>query len=168
MIAFAAAVALSACGGSSTSGVLTQSDIPSYLGVKANRSASDAERKREARTPHCTVTGVVVFSVPGKAVKAQSPLVSSAPTVLSADLSCVSVADARSAFNLIKDGGQAVPGIGNEALLINVGSGDGVGYAIGWRQGDRVSLVSVGGPPNDKRITAALAELLARRVAARS
>jgi len=54
-------------------------------------------------------------------------------------------------------------------MLIDTGhQADLRAYTIGWRQDDRVNLVQVEAPLSDKRITPALVELLARRVAARS
>lgn len=158
-----AAVALSACSSSSQPGVLTQADIPSYLGVKPNQSESVS--MRDVRAAPCKPADDVVFD-------------SKETTVTSVALSCASVSQAQQYFNTIKVGANGYPvhgikghtlsGVGDEAWLVDVGSNDLRDYIVGWRQGDRVSLVMIEGPSTDKHITPALAKLLARRAAARS
>ena len=191
MIAFTAAVALSACGGSPTPGVLTQSDIPSYLGVKLNRSAS-ASQARQTRTPPCNTDRVAVFTVPGQRINEQALAPATAPQVTSASLACPNASTLDVAYRTTATGlaslygsGRAVSGVGDGAKLFDVGrvapatAGEARLYLPGkvsmaraylviWREHDHAQVVLVSGPSGDKRITAALAELLARRVAARS
>lgn len=161
-----AAVALSACSSSSPpAGVLTRSDIPSYLGVKADQSASAAEA-RSVRTTPCKLASGVVFD-------------SKRATVTNVSLSCASVSQAQEYFNTIKVGAKGYPlpgvvghsltGVGDEAWLVDAGGkADLREYTLGWRQNEQVGLVTVEGPLANGRITPALAGLLARRVAARS
>jgi len=168
IVALIPAVALSACGSSLTPGVLTQSDIPSHLGVKLNPAESASEA--QVRSAPCKVAASVVFDGSKKPYS---------PTITSVGLSCASISQAQQYFNTTKVGGNgyplpgvrghSVPGIGDDAWFIDQGrESDLRFYTLVWRQGDRVSLVSVEGPVSDKRITPGLAELLARRVAARS
>lgn len=172
ILVFGGALALSACSSPQTPGVLTQADIPSYLGVRADPSA--------------TGSGLAVFSAPCKGAKSLTfdgswrhlkagP--SSIPDVTSIAVSCASVSQAQRYFNTRSGGrgyplpgvkGHSVAGIGDEAWLTDVSNTQIRDYTVGWRQDDRVMFVMVEGPSTDKRITPALAKLLARRAAARS
>jgi hypothetical protein len=165
-------VALSACS-SPTSGVLSSADIPNYLGVKYNPSASasaSASAARSVRHVPCNPTTDAVFD----GFKKPYP-----PTITSTAFSCASDSQAQRYFNATKVGaksdpipgakGHSVRGIGDEAWFIDQGRASDLNfYTLVWRQGNRVRLVSVEGPISDKRITPALIELLARRAAARS
>jgi hypothetical protein len=171
LIGFVGAMALSACSNSSTPGVLTLADIPSYLDVTANSAATASEGRAVGTTPHCTKAGVVVFTVPGWRVPKRGLLTSAnAPVVVSVDDVCVTSSDAHAGFT--SDSGVGVvgpvPGIGNEATLLDLGSGPQRMYLVGWRKGNQFGAVGVLGSAKNDRITPALAELLARRVAARS
>lgn len=172
-IAFGAALALAACGSSLPAGVLTQSDIPSYLGVKADRSAF---APGEGHISPCKGANGVVFDGSWRHMKAGP---SSIPVVTSMAVSCASVSQAHRYFDTRKVGAQGyplpgidghpVPGVGDEAWFIDAGrEADLRDYTLAWRQNDRVSFVSIEGSQNDKRITPALVELLARRAGARS
>jgi len=66
-------------------------------------------------------------------------------------------------------GGHSVPGIGEAAwLFAPVANPHVKEYFLGWREGSEIGDLLVLGTSTDKRITPALAELLARRAAARS
>jgi hypothetical protein len=164
-----AALAVSACGGSATPGVLTSADIPSYLGVKANPSAAASEA-RSVRPAPCKTAAVDAFGVPARHANTRSRIVSTRPFIVSVALTCDSVSQAQTAFNLIKKGGDghALAGIGDEARLINVTEATQRVCTVGWRDGNQVGVVFVLGPIKDTRITPALTELLARRAIARA
>jgi hypothetical protein len=174
IIALTAAVALSACGGTSTPGVLTQSDMPNYLGLKANPSAAATATRLETPSgPHCNKAGVAVFTVPGWRVPKRGNILDArgsgfSPIVISISFSCATSSDAHRAF---KSGasfaGRPIAGIGDEATLLDLSAGQ-RSYALGSRKGNQFSAVFVFGPTKNKRITPALVELLARRAAARS
>ena len=163
------AVTLTACS-SSTPGVLTQSDVPSNLGLTANPSATASESRHVGADPPCKKAGVTVFTVPGWRVP-KGGLISSAnsPVVVNAVDACATSSDARSAFT----SAFACPRcstveIGDEARLIPPPvSGQRVDI-VGWREGNQIGQLLVLGPATDKRITPALVELLARRAAART
>jgi len=170
----AGALALSACGGSSTPSMLTQSDIPSYLDVKVDDKS--AFQPSEVQTAPCKGANGVVFDGSWRHLK---PGPSYIPTVTSIAISCSSVSQAQRFFVARKIGGKgypgagtvghSVPGIGDEAWFIDDGSNAYLrDYSLVWRQNDRVSSVAVEARGSEKRITPALVELLARRVAARS
>jgi len=116
-----AALALSACSSSPLSGVLIQTDIPRYLGVKADQSAS-ASDARSVRTAPCQAANAAVFDGSWKHLKSGP---SSIPIIISAALSCATVSQAQQFFNTIKIGangypssvvtGHAVAGVGDEA-----------------------------------------------------
>jgi len=153
--------------------VLTQADIPSYLGLMVNPSASTTVARHEGSDPHCKKAGIAVFSASGWRVPTGGSLLiilqsGSGPVVVSADLSCATPSDASRAFksdpSLL---GRPIPGIGSEATLIDLSPGQ-RSYGVGWRKNARIEAVFVVGPKDDKRITPGLAQLLARRAAARS
>jgi hypothetical protein len=160
---FAVGLTLSACG-PSTPGVLTSADIPSYLGVKSNPSAAASGARAITLAP-CKTGAIDAFGV-----QARSGIVSRGPFIISVGFTCDSVSQAQTAFKLFKTGrdGHALGGFGNEAWLVGVRGSTGQEYALGWRQGSRVSIVLLEGRLTDKRITAGLVELLARRAAARA
>jgi hypothetical protein len=173
VVLFGAVLVLAACSSSAPAGVLTQSDMPSYLGVRADQSAFTL---RDVRTAPCKEANGVVFDGSWKHLKAGP---SSIPVVTSIAFTCASVPQAHEYLNTIKLGaktypisgieGHPVPGVGDEAWFIDAGrQADLRSYTLGWRQGDRVGLVQVEAPLSDKRVTPALVELLARRAAARS
>src|ERR1700687_1422904 len=96
MMILTAAVAPSACS-SPTPGLLTQSDLPSYLGLKANPSATASESRHIGADPPCKKAGVAVFTVPGWRVP-KGRILSSAnsPVVVNAVDACATSSDARS------------------------------------------------------------------------
>ena len=164
-----ATLALSACS-SSTPGLLSQSDIPSDLGVKYNPSAGPDARSLRLAPCRKPASAVVATFTSGKPVY---------PIVNSLAVSCPNVSQAQMFFDTRKVGargypiprikGHSFPGIGDEAWIVDEGGGSDLrDYSLAWRQGNRVSSVTVEGLLSDKRITPALAELLARRAAARS
>jgi hypothetical protein len=161
-----AALALSACS-SSTPGVLTQSDIPSYLGLQYDAVAS-ASSARSARPAPCKTAAVRDFTIPGRHLNARKED-TSLPFVGSVVLACASTSQARAVFTKTTKGagGEVVAGIGDEALLGVVSQLKTTEYALGWRQGDEVCDLIIVASPTDQRITPALTELLARRAAAR-
>jgi len=166
-----ASLVLSACSTSSRPGVLSRADIPSYLGVSVSHSGSAGMLLPVAQFHGCKTVGVVFFSASVPNELQGNPTVSKAPGIVSVAVSCPSVADAQKAFRtfLTGTGGRSVSGLGDEARLFNVSKGGSDRlYIVGWRQSNQIGAVDVGGPPNDKRITPALAELLARRAVARS
>jgi hypothetical protein len=170
---FGIAVALSACGGSSSLGVLTSSDIPSDLGVQANESATAITAHRDGSERHCERAGIAVFTVPGgkipKAGIVLNMITSASGTiVLSADYSCATPSDAHKDFKSdVRDAGRQIAGIGDEATLLHL-SAPQPRYLLEWRKGNQIGGVLVVGPTKNKHITPALAELLARRAVARS
>jgi len=147
------AVSLSACTSPPPS-VLTIADIPSYLGVKPNASASVEYASRVNPPSHCRTTGVAVFSVPAKPLdEALLPASSQAPVVSAVDWLCS------------KKG----PSSGWQISSQNEGMGGG-GWYLGviWSQGDRMGAITVAGPVGDRRLSMGLADMLARRAAARA
>jgi hypothetical protein len=158
------AVALSACGGTSTPSLLTQSDVPSNLGVKSDPSAAATLERQDKSPPACKKAGTAVFG--------PHPLSTHLPTsllVVNVDWSCTSPSTTKKAFDIFLKqlGGRMVPGIGNEAALANTG-GDAEferSFTVDWYENTRVGALIIQGGPKDKRITPALAELLARRAA---
>jgi hypothetical protein len=173
IVALIAAVALSACGSSSTPGLLTQADIPSHLGVRLDQSESAyATRIEPSQTGHCAKIGINYFDVQGTRENdtTRVPVVTKSPEVSSSSLSCKSTSDAQ---DMLSDGvthyhERSLSGIGNEAWLANASQPGERHYVVFWRQNNDVGSVTILGTPNDKRITPALAESLARRAAARS
>jgi hypothetical protein len=166
-----AALALSACSSPSPPGVLAQADIPSFLGVKLNPPEAPMDARVVLSAP-CHKPASAVAAV----FKSRKSL---SPTVTSIAVSCPGISQAQKFFDTRKVGARGYPlpevkghsltGIGDEAWFIDQGGkADLRDYTVVWRQVNRVSSVSVEGPRSDKRITPALAELLARRAAARS
>jgi hypothetical protein len=160
-----AAVALSACGSSPTPGVLTQAEIPSYLGVTKNPSLAASEAKVVASIHRCKRAVLEFFTVPGKLSRIEVT-----PAIVSFLESCATVADTKSVLPIGRDDGPTVKGIGNEAELVASGiSPERVRVeSTGWRDDSQVGLILLEGSPTDKRITPALVELLARRAVAAS
>jgi len=175
LMVFGSVLVLAACSPSSPPGLLTQSDLPSYLGVRADQHAS-VTAAGSVRNAICKSITAAVFN--GSWRQLHSGPASIPVAVTSVSLSCPSVSQAQRYFNTIKVGAKGYPvpavkgypvsGIGDEAWLIDAGhNADLREYSLAWRQGNRVGLVQVEGPLSDKRITPALVELLARRMAAR-
>jgi hypothetical protein len=162
------ALDLSACS-SPSAGVLTQADIPIYLGLKLNPSAAAIEGRSFGSDPHCKKTGDAILTLPGwRAPTGTSPQSASRPVVVSVDDSCTTTADAHQAFKSDASlAGRAIAGIGDEATLLRLGAGQRV-YGVGWREGNQIGVVLVIGTTGDKHITQALATSLARRAVARS
>ena len=175
VIGFGGALTLSACSSSPPPGVLTQADIPSYLGVRPNPSATAAMARQAGRPPvHCTTTGLVLFSVPGQRVDTSTrppERTQTTPIILASGVSCISVSYAKALFKETAfsfPGASRVTGIGDEATLVNISDVLNRFYIVQWRDNNQGGLIWTVGPPSDKRITSGLAELLARRAAARS
>src|SRR5665811_1534411 len=90
------------------------------------------------------------------------------PIVLSSGVSCTSTDYAKAAFHeaaVSTSGASRITGIGDEAILVDLSDVLNRFYIVQWRDNSRGGLISAIGPPSDKRITPALAELLARRAA---
>lgn len=149
---FVVVVNLSACTSPPRS-VLTIADIPSYLGVKLNASASVEYANRLTPPSHCRATGVAVFSVPTKPLdEALLPASSLAPVVSAVDWSC---SNKRTSSGL-------------QITSQNERTGGGGWYfGVVWSQGDRMGAITVAGPVDDRRLSMGLANMLARRAAAR-
>jgi hypothetical protein len=168
-----AALSLSACS-SPTPGVLTQSDIPTSLGVKLNQSASATWEDHFSPRAHCTKAAFVIFSLPEIRVLNvyHQLLVDREPEVASYALSCASTSDSRGAFKSTLRGGgtssHSVARIGDQAVLANISDGGTRSYIVLWRLRDALGLVLVAGQPKYRQITPGLAESLARRAVARS
>lgn len=161
---------LSGCG-SSPPGLLTGPDIPGSLGVKANAAAAATEARQESPSPHCKRSGVAVFSVPGQAVPVESILTSARSTwIVSVEMSCTSASAAHVALESEAkiEGGHPVAGIADEAQILDLSSAGERAYIVAWRADDTLGALLVVGPKHDTRIDARLAQLLARRAAARS
>ena len=175
MIAFTAALALSACGGQSTPGVLTQADIPNNLNLVANPSASVGATQEAGSERHCKKAPFAVFTAPGQAIPKANGISSMVrlplargPYVVSGDYSCTTWSDARTAFKSDGEGsGHPITGIGDEARL-QVLSTNGRVCEVEWREANHFGAVVVIGSTNEKRLLPALTEMLARRAAARS
>ena len=166
-----ATVVLSECS-SSTPGLLTQSDIPSYLAVTANASATNSQALLESAPDRCKQAGVAIFSRPRASVIATDLILNnspSSPEIISTSISCPSESDAHLAYETYaRDWGRhSILHLGAEAdlgkLLPSTRN-----FIVGWRQNTAIGWLLLAGAPDDKRITPALAELLARRAAARS
>jgi len=166
-----AAITLSACSSSSTPGLLTQADIPSYLGVKLNPSASASEARHGGNlAPGCRAAGNAAFGVPGVHIVTKLTATSKSPAILNGVESCSTTSKAHDVYATFVKYliGRSVTGVGNEAKLTNLSGTLARGFGIVWRTNNQVALIEVEGPTHDKRITPALVELLARRAAARS
>ena len=167
-VIFVSLFALSACGSPRPPG-LTSADIPSYLGVTTDSSATAAWSSRLS-TPHgCNKAGVGVFTVPGKPLNSllvPGPVHS--PAVISMLLSCATTSQARRSFATAV--GASVSGFSDQAKWLNKGvtpDGDQV-FAITWRKDRHLGTVLVAGPVGDTRIGPGLTESLARRAIAES
>ena len=124
---FGACVGLAACSSSPPAGLLTQSDIPSYLGVKADRSSSAGKPPSAIAAPSCKTANIVVFDTSWKHQNNQRT--SSVATIANTSWSCASASQAQRYFNSIKTGakgyplpgivGHSVPGVGDEAWLVD-------------------------------------------------
>jgi len=170
-IVLLAAQVLSACSSSPPPGVLTQADIPSYLGVRSTSSTLAEVGAPVPRTHGCNTSGVAIFTAPVRGAFSGLPNVSKSPAVLSTAMSCPRAAAAVGVLSTFVTGrsSRSVPELGRGAKLVNLSrSGMDRDYEVIWRQGNKIGAVDLGGPPSDSRITPALAELLARRAAARS
>jgi hypothetical protein len=185
------AVQLSACtGGPSPPGVLTQANIPGYLGVKFNPSQT-ASLAGQTITPPCKTHNVTVFTVPGQKDYEPTLGLVHAPQVTSVSVACSNASEQGKTYRTMSNAlaslygtGSPVSGVGDDAKLFNVGRVEpraggsrlysrGYGspahsYLVVWRANDQIDAVTISGPSEDERITPALAELLARRAAARS
>jgi hypothetical protein len=167
-----AALALSACSSPSSTGVLSQVDIPSYLGVQPNSSATAFEASHASPPAHCVTTGLVLFSEPGKRVDTSTrppERTTTTPIIVSSSVSCASIADAKIGM---REGGalpgtRSVTGIGDKATFTDLSDRLNRSYVVQWRDDNRGGFIWAIGAPNDKRITPGLAEELARRAAAR-
>jgi hypothetical protein len=151
--------------------VLTNADIRSYLGVKVNPSVSASEVSDAVPLDSCKRAGVAVFRVPGIRVDPQRLTSAKAPELIDASYSCASASDAFRSFNtpLMKGVGRTVHGIGDEANLYDLtGLVAERLYAVRWREKNHIGVLFVASAQNDTRIGPGLAELLARRAAARS
>jgi len=167
-VIFGSLFALSACGSPSSPG-LTSADIPSYLGVTTDSSATAAWSNRLSPPHGCKKAGVAVFTVPGKPLNSLLvPGPAHSPAVISMVLSCATTSQARQSFATAF--GASVSGFGNEAKWLNKGvtpDGDQV-FAIAWRKDRQLGTVLVAGPVGDTRIGPGLTESLARRAVAKS
>jgi hypothetical protein len=166
---FVIVLALSACGGSSAPGVLIQSDIPSYLGVKVNPQLR-SQMLNELAPDHCQVSKTTVFNAPGVKVESNIGLLNNnpkGPEVSSSEVVCPSEVDAQGALAAYAKGWHArsIAGIEDEAVIGTLLPSQ-RNYILGWRQGFDLGIIFIASSPTDKRITPALAELLARRAAA--
>jgi hypothetical protein len=167
VVVMTAAIALSACS-SSSSGVLTQAEIPSSLGVKAEGAL--ASLAREFKVPsRCLRTGFTVFGVPSRQVDTRThpPASSNSSEIISSNLSCASPSDARMILTsaLMLSGAHSINGIGDEAVLIDVNKPGLRYYIVIWSDNSLLRELYVLGALKDARITAGLTELLARRAA---
>jgi len=160
-----AAVILSACS-ASPSGVLTTADVPKYLDVSVNPSASASISRQEVSPPGCRPTGVAAFGM--HLLSTGLPM---SVQIVSTDWTCTSISGAKHNFAALfhVKGGHLVPMIGDEAALLNSGSQSlERSFAVEWRRNNQLGAIAIQGPPSARRLTAALAELLARRAAASS
>jgi len=87
-----AAVALSACS-SPPSGLLTSEDVPSYLNVSENPSASSAVSREEVSPRGCRATGVAAFGVHLLSTKLPTSV-----QIVSVYWTCTSIASAKDNF----------------------------------------------------------------------
>jgi hypothetical protein len=170
---FIVGMALSACSSPSPPGVLTQQDIPGYMGVKIDSPgvkvsspfAATAARQRKS-PPDCGRGSVTAFGSP------PGPQEGAVTVLVSTDWSCANRPDAQKAFGLLfrQVGGRLVSGVGDAAAITSAGGNprSSRSFSVEWWEGNQVGAVLIQGGPKDKRITPALAELLASRAAARS
>jgi hypothetical protein len=188
---FIVGIALSACSSPSTPGVLTQADIPTYLGVKFNPSES-ASQLRQIETPPCKTLRASVFTAPGQRVYEEALGPTKNPQVTSVTSDCTNASRESVAYRTLANAttglygaGSTVSGVGAEAKLFNIGKvatssahgaklylrgtgAQGRAYAVIWRASTQIDTLILVGAGADQRITPALAELLARRAAAGS
>ncbi|MDR3648005.1 MAG: hypothetical protein P4L20_02850 [Acidimicrobiales bacterium] len=171
VIGFGVALALSACSSSPSPGVITQADIPSYLGVRANPTAAASEAQHLGTLAKgCKAAGNAIFSVPGARVITKINVLSKAPEVLNGVESCAAPSEALNVYDgFVKNSqGRTLPRIGNEGKITDLSGPRARAYGITWRVNNQIGILEIEGPTSDKRITSGLAELLARRAAARS
>jgi len=162
-------------------GGLTNADIPSDLGVKMNASALvtvvgvgfDAPLPigPKATCAHLYETVFIPPRKKGEALGGEGePL--TYPEVLSIGFRCSGAPAGRLGFRALSEGRKQVGGIGDQAALFNATDTQGYPksrvYIVDWREGAVVGVVGVAGPTSNTRIGPGLAELLARRAAARS
>jgi len=169
---------LSAC--SSSSGTLTESDIPSYLHLVQNTSEPSLLNDIFPRWPGCTSSSVVAFTPVGKRVIGVSSSEGGAEyvEVLSFVSSCGTSSKAHASFaNVFQPAPNShrafvpplkrVAGVGNEAVLLDEVFGD-RSYALLWLSGPHLGFVFVQGPPGDTHVTLGLAKQLAEDAVANS
>jgi hypothetical protein len=178
---FGAALALSACGGSSTPTGLTNADMSSYLDVQLNASsfntvAGGAGFAVPLRFGHdtCPVLYHQAFIPPGRvgeALGGEGDTISY-PNILTLGYRCDDESTASTAFRSLNEHGQSVTGIGDRASLLNLGRMDTQSYpnsrvyVVAWTQGQFLGFVELAGAENDSHITPVLVERLARRAVA--
>jgi len=112
-------LALSACSSSPPPGVLTQADVPSYLGVRANPSAAASEARHTGTLAQgCKVAGNAVFTVPGTpAITKLTAVGSKAPEILNGVETCAATSEALDVYDgFVKNiQGRTLPGIGKRS-----------------------------------------------------
>ena len=174
-------ISFAACGAASPL-VLTSADIPSFLGVHANPGVFTTVAGGEETVmpmpigPHeqCPEWYHNAFVPPGRHGEAAAgegvPITYAEVMILA--WHCADLSQARLGFHLLSDSRQSVTGVSDQAAILNRTDDSNDGYPdsrvfiIDWREGQAVGALELAGPDSDKRITPALAELLARRAAA--
>ena len=169
---------LTSCG-SSRPGLLTNADIPRYLGVHENPAATKrAPGGAEHPAPFlaalaCPGVFQVVFTPPEKVGVPfeASGKPAAYPTVVSAAVKC----GPNLSFVPNSPGNASsrkLSGIGDKATLFDFSDTTGYpntrAYLITWQKGATAGEVGVQGPDADARVTLGLVELLAHRAVARS
>jgi hypothetical protein len=153
-------------------GALSSVDLPSNWGLhQTTTSASDqVTREVAASLSHpasgCHHLEVALFAPLGKAfivvsTEQRTPFME----VISYVQTCGSGTDAIHDFDQTAKVTSSVPGIGDDARITSFNNENERSDLVLWRTGQVLGFVGVEGPPNDRRITPAAAERLARRAA---
>jgi hypothetical protein len=150
-------------------GSLSTSDLPSGWGLQQTTWPF----ARSAVAPFgCKTSYVVAFAPPGRSFVRYSETAAMPYIELgSFAATCGSVANTKHVFDQITVGSLPPPGktpttihgIGDLARLTPLDTPTGRGDLVYWRSGNSLGEVGVQGPPDDTRITPAIAEDLARR-----
>jgi hypothetical protein len=173
--------ALAACGSSSTGGII--GDIPGDLGVQPYPSAFDViagnaglAHPLVGRGETCPVSYKGAFLPSGEAPEAAEGLGEpiTHPELLVLAWTCPSSSVAHSFMALSNKARQSVSGVADEADILDRTDDGQDGYPksrvfiVQWREGRGVGALELAGADGDNRISAATAELIARRAASQS
>ena len=173
-------VSLAACGAASPH-ELTNGDIPTFLGIESTPGVFTTVAGGEGSVeplptgPHktCPEWYHNAFVPPGRhgeAAAGEGVPITYAEVIIYT-WHCADLSQARLGFHVLSDNLPTVSGIGDQAAVLNRTDESGNGYPnsrvffVGWRSGQTLGTLEVAGSDRDGRITAGLAETIARRAA---